>query len=398
MRIKVLHLVDSLSTGGVEVGLRRLVNSLEHQTFEHSVCVVRDTPDQIGGFDVPLLHLRKPQRPGFLIPEFWRLFRRLKPHIVHTRNWGTMEAIPAAKLAGVPGIVHVEHGRDIQGLNADPWRRRMFRRLCFMSADRLFAVSATLRDFYIHQQGIPQNQIGVLNDAVDTEQFRRDPRVRAELRRELQADESTLVVACVARLDRIKDHPTLLKAIEVASKACDLRLVLIGDGPERENLQRECNAKTVLKERVKFLGQIENVRDWLSAADVFAMSSLSEGTSIALLEAMAMEVAPIVTRVGGNPDLVKDGISGVLFEVGLFEALADNLVRTAKSPGWRNQIASNARQRVVENFGFESFLQTHAEIYKEVLRAKADGNRHLANSISPFLADVKQEARKQATP
>ena len=386
-----------MGTGGVELGLRRLVAGLDPDRFEHTICVVRRQQVDMSGLKARVVSLERPESPGVLLLHYRRMLKRERPHLLHTRNWGTMEAIPGARLANVPGIVHVEHGREFGELNSDPWRRRMFRKFCYARADKVLAVSSNLRDFYLRQLGLSADRMGVLGDAVDTELFAPDAQARARMRAMLNARAETLLVACVARLDKVKDHPTLFRAAELAAgTGLDIRVLLIGDGPERQALEALCQTDTLLKSRVIFVGQSDAVRDWLNAADVFAMSSVSEGTSVALLEAMAMRLPPLVTSVGGNPEIVVDGESGVLFGVGKSEALAASFMRAAREPAWRERLGEGARRRVMERFSFPTMLNAYRDLYLGILRSKVGRYPALKQLAEAGCFDASRSSAPQA--
>src|SRR6185437_9355461 len=151
---------------------------------------------------------RTPGRSSWLFADYYRIFSRERPDIVHSRNWGTIEAVPAARLAHVPGVIHSEHGLDLQTMGRQPWRRRMLRRLCYRWAGRVFAVSQELRHYYSQQLDVPASRLGVIPNGVETQYFRPDPDLRRRVRQTLGVSPETLIVGAVGRLDPVKDHRT----------------------------------------------------------------------------------------------------------------------------------------------------------------------------------------------
>jgi sugar transferase (PEP-CTERM/EpsH1 system associated) len=300
-----------------------------------------------------------------------RVFARERPHIVHSRNWGTIEVVPAARLTQIQGVIHSEHGLDIRTVKQQPWRRNAFRRVCFGLADRIFAVSQGLKDYYVRQLGTPARRMQVISNGVDTERFRPLPEARTELRRKLGFTEDPFVVGTVSRLDPVKDHRGLLRAIEaVLSQGYPLQLIIVGDGSERADLERRVQASPLLRDRTLFAGEARNVTEWLNSFDVFVLPSLAEGMSNTLLEAMAAGVAPVASRVGGNPEVIEEGRSGLLFEAGDVNALATYLKGLAEDPKWRHELGTSARQRVQTCFSLKGMLENYTQLYEGVLANK----------------------------
>jgi sugar transferase (PEP-CTERM/EpsH1 system associated) len=379
-RIRIMHVVHSLGVGGTEEGVRKLLVGLDSSVFEQVVCTVLAGASRDPETGTRVVNLgRSPGHIGFLVPDLTRVFARERPQIVHSRNWGTIEAIPAARLARVSGVVHSEHGLDVHSMNGQPWRRRALRRLCFRWADRTFAVSRGLRDHYVTQLGVPANRLAIIANGVDTRRFRPDPAARAEVREYLCADESTLVVGTVGRLDPVKGHGILLRAAELAfSRGVRLKVVIIGDGPGRAALQEQVRSSPMLHERTVLAGEILDVPRWLNSFDVFVLPSLAEGMSNTLLEAMAVGIAPLASRVGGNPEVIEEGRSGLLFEAGDSEALAAHLKILALDATWRQQLGRNARQRVDALFSLQRMLQNYERMYL--------GVRQRSGMVQPALA------------
>jgi len=274
-----------------------------------------------------------------------RVLRRLEPDLVHSRNWGAIEAVPAARLAGVRAIVHSEHGRELadpEGLNA---RRNRFRRLLAPLIDRIVTVSDDLKAWLEETVKLPGAKLLVIPNGVDTERF--SPARRLEGRQALQVSDETTVVGTVGRLNGIKDYPTLLTAFaDVARRAEHVRLVFVGDGPQRAALEAAA-AALGMKERVSFLGERTDVPALIAGLDVFVLPSIAEGMSNTLLEAMAAGRPVVATSVGGNPELVEDGVTGTLVPARL---------RTAHGEA--------ARARAVMEFGLASMASRYRNLYR----------------------------------
>lgn len=363
-------MVRTLATGGMEGVVRTLLSSLDSSHFRQSVCTLIDQPNSPSPDSICLG--RAPETPAFLVPQLARVFRRERPDIIHSRNWAAIEAVTAARIARVPVVIHSEHGRDIQTMGRQPLRRRLLRRASFAWADRVFCVSQELRDYYCRELGMAADALEVIPNGVDTERFSPNPQARAETRQKLGAKPETLVVGTVSRLDPVKDHSTLLRAAEMAlGKVPDLRLVIVGDGPQRRMIDGELSCKPELWQRTVLTGDVRNVADWLTGFDVFVLPSLSEGMSNTLLEAMAVGVAPVATSVGGNPEVIEDGHSGLLVQPRNAEQICNCLVQMAGAADWRSELGMNARERVVARFSVERMLKRYEEMYCELTTPRA---------------------------
>jgi sugar transferase (PEP-CTERM/EpsH1 system associated) len=291
--------------------------------------------------------------------------RQYRPHIVHTRNWGAIEAVAAAKLVGVPVVIHSEHGYEVDMFAGLPMRRRLFRRASYAMADSVFALTRELRDYHARQVWISPERIGVIYNGVDTQRFAPNKKTRIATRAELGLPETSFVVGSVGRLVPIKDHQTLLKAAALLSaKGIDVRLLLVGSGPEREKLQSQ--AIGPLEGRVCFAGDSGRVPEMLNAMDVFVLPSLGEGMSNTLLEAMACGLPVLATSVGGNPEIIENNVDGRLFTPGDADRLAAQLKLLAQEPALIHQLGTAARNRAIESFSMSRMLETYRRFYLDL--------------------------------
>lgn len=374
-RLRVLHVISYMGRGGAEMGILKLIAGLG-EDFDHRICTTR-------GYDAKFVQSHfseqkmytaghpdlKLQFPLFRLA---RIMRQYRPHIVHTRNWGAIEAVAAAKLAGVPVVIHSEHGYEVDMFAGLPMRRRVFRRAAYAMADAIFAVTRELRDYHARQAWIRPERMGVMYNGVDTQRFEPSSASRAAMRKELGLPPESFVVGAVGRLVPIKDHQTLLKAAGLLSKnGIDVHVLLVGSGPERERLQ--ALAANTLEGRVHFAGDSSRVPEMLNAMDVFVLPSLNEGMSNTLLEAMACGLLVLATNVGGNPEIVEDNISGCLFTPGDTAWLANKLTLLAGNPALIHQLGTAARNHAIESFSLSRMLDTYRSFYLDLA-----ARRHVA--------------------
>ena len=375
MPIRIMHVVDHLGKGGLENGLVNLINHLDPDRFEHVVYAIRrlgPNADRLPQDRVRLICQGK-QDTDFPIQigKLARAIRKVSPDIVHSRNWATIEAVIAGRWVRSCAVVHGEHGLESGVDSKEPWRRILFRRLAFELADRVLSVSGQLRDLHARRTGFPADRITVVHNGVDGQRFFPDPASRSRVREELGLSEDEFCIGCVGNLLPVKDHISVLRAVEgFASTGKPWRLLIIGEGSERPKLERMVNDHPELKRRVSLPGTSDRVPELLNAMDVYVLPSVAEGISNSLLEAMSSGVPVIATATGGNPEVVMDGKSGLLFPVGDFQRLRRQLNALRTRRDLRLKLGEQALQRVREEFSLDSMVRKYAQLY-EGLQKKA---------------------------
>lgn len=370
--LRVLHVFTNAAVGGTEYGVLKVVRGLDRELFSHQLCAIRGRSGGLSGveeFGTELLVAGR-SHAGAQFPLFRlaRLMRQVRPHIVHSRNWGAIEAIPAARLAGVPVVIHSEHGYELDMLEGLPLRRRLLRRAVYPLADAVFTVTRDLRDYHARQAWTRAEAIRVIYNGVDTQRFAPRPEQRARVRRELGLPADAFVVGSVGRMVAIKDYGTLLRAArELIGRGVMAFVVLAGDGPELAVLQRQVESTPELAGRVVFIGSSDRVPQMLNVLDAFVLTSVCEGMSNTLLEAMASGLPVVATRVGGNPEVVGEEFTEWLLPPGDATALSMLLLRLAEDEPLRNQLGARARQRAVEVFPIERMLTSYQDLYLELV-------------------------------
>jgi len=296
-----------------------------------------------------------------------RLFRAYRPDVVHTRNWTCIDAIIGARLARVPVVIHGEHGReasDPEGRNA--FRRRV-RRLLSPLVTEFVTVSRDLARWLTSDVGILPAKITQIYNGVDTDRF--SPGNRHEARESLGLPRGPIVMGTVGRLDPVKDHRGLIEAFHGLAGRQDTQLLIVGDGPCRPELER-LTGELGLRGRVRLLGERDDINVILRALDVFILPSLGEGISNAILEAMATGLPVVATRVGGNSELVDDGVSGFLVPSRSTGSLAAALQRYVDDPALIRRHGDGGRIRTLKQFSLSRMFAAYDALYSRVL-AKA---------------------------
>jgi sugar transferase (PEP-CTERM/EpsH1 system associated) len=356
-RLRVVHVLHFFGTGGLEKGVETVIRRTADRIDHDVISLEAENPHHLpAGCSQRALG----KKPGNSLRSLVRLagwLRDLRPSVVHTRNWGGIDGIIAARLAGVRAIVHGEHGwamDDPEGTNA---RRRRMRRFLSRWVRTMTCVSRDIERWLREAVRVRCPVVQIYN-GVDTEAFAPGS-TRDEVRRELGVPPGAPLVACVGRLDAIKDHPTLFRAFaRVRQRFPDAHLVCVGQGSERERLEALKGPGVLL------LGNRTDVVRLLQASDVHALASSNEGISNTILEAMAVGLPLVVSRVGGNPELVVEGETGRLFDAGDEAALATRIVEYLSDPALRAAHGRAGRDRCLQRFSVDAMVSAYEAVWR----------------------------------
>jgi sugar transferase (PEP-CTERM/EpsH1 system associated) len=361
-----------------------LINQLPPAAYRHAIVSLTDVDRNFAArlqrSDVELISLHKPPGHGYkLYPRLYRLFRDLRPAIVHTRNLAALESMLPAWAAGVPVRIHGEHGWDMSdpgGFNrAMQWVRRAYRPF----VGHYVAVSKALEQ-YLGRLGVPPQRVTQIYNGVDVQRFWFSAAREHIPKCPFQGRDEWLV-GTVGRLQPIKDQLNLvrafIRAVELApSRKERLRLAIIGDGPlytEASSLLKRAG----LEGLAWMPGERDDVPAILRGLDCFVLPSLAEGISNTILEAMATGLPVIATDVGGNSELVEVGRTGDLVPASDTEALAHRILAYARDPAAGRSQGREGRTKVERQFSLESMVQQYHSLYDRMLQ------RHIIGAASP---------------
>lgn len=377
-----MHVVQSLDVGGLENGVVNLLNQLSDDRWRHAICCLTHAGklvERLQATDISIIEVGlNSDRFRFPLFTLRKIFRTWAPDILHTRGWGTIDGIFAARAAGVPRVIHGEHGREAADPEGQNRKRNVIRRCLSPLVDRFVSVSDDLKDWLIHNVGIPERKVVRIHNGVDLGQFSTQGREAA--RRLLALDESAFVIGTVGRLDPVKDHTSLLQAFAPLTRLnSPVRLIIAGEGPARKQIESQIR-ELKIGDNVQLLGERRDVAQVLKACDVYTLTSIAEGMSNTILEAMASALPVVATRVGGNPELVEDGVSGQLVGASDVEALTAAFQRYLLDPMVRIDHGNNGRARAVQHFSLEHMAAEYAELYRSVIEPRAEGRGQRAKS------------------
>ena len=368
---RVVHVVDNLNFGGMERIIAELVRRTDRSRFEVHLLVM----SYLGHFSEGLeafgtLHVAKPfSRWSMVYPHsIAEQLRTIAPDVLHSHSGVWYKASLAARMAGVPYVIHTDHGRQ----NPDPWLHRQVDRLASRRTDIVVAVSDVLAR---QLEGVvaEPSRIRMIRNGVDTETYAPHPYDGA-LHRELGLTPETPIIGSIGRLEAIKGYEVAVDAFALLVRAWEGPnrpvLVLVGNGSQRTALEQRA-ADAELGDAIRFLGWRSDIQKCLSAYTLFTMSSHSEGTSISLLEAMSTALCPVVTRVGGNPAVLGAPLAHRLVEPNDPAALAVAWADALRHDERRRADAYAARQRVTDEFGLDAMVRAYEALYETPVAHRA---------------------------
>ncbi len=372
----VLHLVYRFDTGGLENGVVNLINHMPAAAYRHAVVALTEVDPtfaaRIRRSDVEFVSLHKPPGHGARVyAPFVRLCRQLHPAIVHTRNLAALECQLPAWWAGVPVRIHGEHGRDVDDPHGDVKRFQWMRRAYRPFVHHYVALSKDLGDYLGSKVGVPASRLTQVINGVDLSRFDAAGAGRTPLQGCPFNNGHYFVVGTVGRMQTVKAQPVLarafVRALELApALRQSLRLVMVGDGPLRDEAQQVLDAAGVAQ--LAWLpGERADVPDVMRALDGFVLPSLAEGISNTILEAMASALPVLATRVGGNAELVAEAETGEIVPAGDVEALAAALVRLSTDPVRATTMGRAGRARAERLFSLSAMVQAYRDLYDRLV-------------------------------
>lgn len=381
----VVHIVYRFDTGGLENGVVNLIDHMPRDAYRHMVVALTEVTDfrhRLRRDDVECIELHKPPGHGAkLYPRLFRLLREHRPAIVHTRNLAALEMQVAAWAARVPLRVHGEHGRDVEDLDGTSRHHQRLRRLYAPFVHRYIALSQDLARYLTERVGIAPARVAQIYNGVDAGRFRPasggDP---GPIPGAPFAAPAHWLVGTVGRMQTVKHQPLLarafVRALQVQPALRErLRLVLVGDGP----LRAECQAVLAgagMAELAWLPGERADVPDLMRGLNAFVLPSLAEGISNTILEAMASGLPVVATAVGGNPELVADGRTGLLVPPDDVEAMAKALLRLADDPDSARAMGLAGRIEAEQRFSLEAMVAAYLLQYGGAQQGRPDSPFH----------------------
>lgn len=387
-RVKIVRVIARLNMGGPALHVAYLTAGLQERGYDTTLAAgslargedsMAFVADELGLEVVRIDELGReisPLRDLLATIRLARLIRRERPQILHTHTAkaGAVGRI-AALLAGSrrpPIVVHTFHGHVLRGYFG-PVRSLFFRLLergLASVTTALVAVSPQVRDDLVALRVAPRERFVVIRLGIELDQrVSAERNGRLESRRYLGIPADRFTVGWIGRMTAVKRTDDVLVAFRrLRESGVDACLCMVGDGPDRTQLERRAHELGVVRDTV-FLGYQEDVAPYYAAFDALVLPSGNEGTPVSAIEALAAGRPVVATRVGGVPDVVRDGKDGFLVEAGATDDLADRLERLARDPALRERMGKEGRARVLPRYAVDRLVDDVDRLYRSLLEA-----------------------------
>jgi sugar transferase (PEP-CTERM/EpsH1 system associated) len=372
----IVHMMHRFDTGGLENGVVNLINHMPAEAYRHAVLALTEVTDfgqRIQRSDVEFISLYKPPGHGvWQYPKLLKLFRQLRPAIVHSRNLAALEMQVPAWAARVPVRIHGEHGRDMDDLDGTNVTNQRIRRFYKPFIHHYMALSRDLAEYLVQKVYVPQVEVTQAYNGVDTGRFFPAAGGQQPIAGCPFDPSKHFLIGTVGRMQTVKDQVMLvhafIQAIVLAPRLrLHMRLVMVGEGPLRAQAQALLD-EAGLSAMAWLPGERSDVASIMRGLHVFALPSLAEGISNTVLEAMASGLPVIATAVGGNADLVEQGHTGYIVPPGHPQAMALRMVALASHPDRAHRMGHAGRERVVAKFSMQAMVATYQAVYDEQMR------------------------------
>lgn len=321
--------------------------------------------EQLRASGVPVTALGCNRSSRFLTKlKLLKYLKSCKPEVVHSHLiwWAPI----ICRIAGIPVIVVTEHGLSLWKSS----RRILCEKLAVAFSSKMIAVAEAVRDIRVKQWGIPAKKVVTIPNCIDASRFNFEVDITS-VKDDLRIEQSSRIILSVGSLFPVKGHKFLLEAAcEIFTKVPDAVIVLAGDGELLDELKHQASEQGIA-DRIRFLGYRQDVERILKASDVFVMPSLREGTSIAILEAMAANIPIVATAVGGNPEVIIDGKTGILVPPSDSKALAEAIVALLTDHNLASSLAKAAKERVEDVYHPQKNIENLRRLYQDVLEGSS---------------------------
>lgn len=368
-KISVTHIINSFEIGGLEKLIYYFIKELDRGLIEPSIIALEDKGELKADFESLSIHMislnKRPGTDWAIIPEIVRNIKTIEPDIVHTHNLGAhfYGSIGSLLTHGSFAKIHTQHSPpDDFGMMKMIKHRFLDRR-----NDHLVCVSNEIK-YFLEKKWKPRCNLLTIHNGIMAQEA--NSQCSGKIKMELAIPQNGKIIGHVGRLVPVKNQFLLLEAFyKVCNRLSETYLILVGDGPMMKELSFSAEQMGIA-DQVRLVGYREDVLDLLSSFDVFVLSSLSEGLSVALLEAMSVGIPVIATDVGGNKDILQAGHNGILVPTKDSEKMAEEIFKVLTDTKLSSSLGRAAMKTVRTEYSMSRMVGAYMDIYSKALEEK----------------------------
>jgi len=363
MKINLLHLTFDMHIGGTEQVIKNIVEATDKTKFNTSILCIESPIGPFGeilskqGYQVDSIS----RKEGFDVKLIFQIRKYVIQHkidVLHCHQYTPWVYGVLASIFTGTKVIFTEHGRFYPDRSS--WKRKYINPFLVRLTDHITAISKATRQALVDYEYIPASKIDVIYNGIA--ELESNITKSQQLRKKLSIPEDSLILGTISRLDPIKNHRLLISSFAKIQHP-ELILLIVGDGEIRSNLENLVK-QLGISEKVIFTGFQTTPVDYLQLMDIFLLPSLSEGTSMTLLEAMSLSKACIVTDVGGNPEIIEDNVSGLVTPSDDEKRLITACDLLLKDSKLRKKLGDAGRAQFEERFTVQSMLKNYQDIYQ----------------------------------
>jgi len=353
--------------GGTEQVIKNLIEGSDNETYDMSIFCLEEPIGPFGkmlkqqGIAIASVN----RNHGFDRSLIGHIRSHIKQHdidVIHCHQYTPWVYGTLGALGTGTRIVFTEHGRFYPDRSS--WKRRFINPLLAKFTNRITAISKATRQALVDYEFIPEHRIEVIYNGILP--LTSPDHLSEKVRQEFGIPASHTIIGTIARLDPIKNHRMMLSAFsKVLERHPDTTLVIVGDGDERHIVEQTID-KLAIRDNVIVTGYIPNPVHYLACMDIFLLSSLSEGTSMTLLEAMSLAKPCVVTNAGGNPEIIADKVNGIVTENDNSEAFASAIVEILNNDVLMKAMGAASYDRYKQKFSASAMTDAYQNIYTDI--------------------------------
>lgn len=361
-----MHVTFDMRIGGTEMVIKNIIESCDNERFEMSIFCIEE---KLGPWGIDMRNNgvsidSVSRKDGFDFSVIQALRRHIKVNgidIVHCHQYTPWVYGALAAFGVSTKVIFTEHGRFYP--DSSSWKRRIVNPILAGMTDAVTAISIATKNALVKYEFLSASSIDVVYNGIKA---LTSLSTSSETRSSYNIDVQTLLLGTVARLDPIKNHPMMLRALRrCLDMKLDVKLMIVGGGDTLQEI--EALIKTLhLDKHITLTGYEPNPAELLAVFDLYLLTSFSEGTSMTLLEAMSLGKPCIVTDVGGNPEVVQNELNGLVIDSNNDELLASSIRRLIQQPADINRMAGAAKERYSELFSSDKMTSHYSEIYQRL--------------------------------